>query len=111
MEQKMQPGEMAPEETTPEELTQENTPEASQDGAYWWFVNLYDPTIARPHVDEIKEFSPKDYDAFVGELNDRDRENLQRIKDSGLKNSDDKQLIELLSQGFSEYVKKLDKGS
>lgn len=79
--------------------------EETGDGAYWWFVNLFDPVSGRNHLEEIQNIAIENYDNFVAELSDEDKKRLEEIRTIGVKEIDDQKFIKLLAEGFSEFVK------
>ncbi|MFA6492528.1 MAG: hypothetical protein WCV58_00025 [Patescibacteria group bacterium] len=83
---------------------EEESEEKSSDGAYWWFVNLFDPAASRVHLEEVGNLSRDNYDKFAEALADQDRRKLMDIQTSGIKNGDDKNFIETMARGFSSSV-------
>ncbi len=86
-------------------LEEENQEPESRDGAYWWFVNLFDPGSARVHLEEMENIPAEKYDGFVATLNKEDNRKIQEIRSYGIRSGDDKQYIQVLAQGFSEFMK------
>jgi len=91
-------------EFQPEVETEEISKEQeTNDGAKWWFVNLFDNASARTHQETMPNLSTEVFDGFLNTLNENDRKKLEEIRTRGVLQGDDKDFVNLMGEGFQEY--------